>query len=96
MLQEEKGRMFSGENKAARPLPSHTHFLYASARTPSYGSLDTQVPPCKATTLYFIVSTEVMVQKYRESRVIFRIFMKTRQQALFCFACRGMDVSENS
>jgi len=46
-------------------------------------------------TPYFIVSVGVMVL-YRESDDIFRIYMKRRQQALFCFAYRAMDVSENS
>lgn len=39
---------------------------------------------------------EVMVELYRESQDMFMTYMKTRQQALFCFASRGMDVSENS
>lgn len=94
--QEEKVRKFFGEDKADGPLPSHTHILYASAHTAPYGSPDAQVSSCKPTTLYFIVSIEVMVEMYRESQGIFRIYMKTRQQALLCFACRGMDVSGDS
>lgn len=38
---------------------------------------------------YFIVSIGIMVEFHRESLDILRIYMKTRQQALFCFPCRG-------
>lgn len=73
-----------------------TYSLYAPGHTPPHGSPDAQVSSCKPVTLYFIVSTEVMVEMYKENQGIFRISMKTRQQALFCFACRCMDASENS
>lgn len=37
-----------------------------------------------------------MVEMYREIWNVFRFYMKRKEQALFRFALKGMDVSENS
>lgn len=83
VLWEERVRWLLAANKAA----SLTHaYLY----TPAYTCPDAQVSFCKPTTLFHSFSRDHGGILQRKEVVILRIYMNTRQWALFSFACVGM------